>query len=75
MMHGTGKGLINFFFVIFFYLFVIYSPANTQPPTPQRYLSDSEINYESEAGHSKDNSGNQMTWNWGSLPQVKILLL
>lgn len=64
----TFKMLNNLFQSIFIYC----SPANTQPPSPERYLSDTEVNYQSEADHRKEKSGNQITWNWGSLPQVNL---
>ncbi|CAB4005641.1 Hypothetical predicted protein [Paramuricea clavata] len=45
------------------------SPSNTQPPSPQRYSSDTEVNYQSEQGNLKNVGTNHATWNWGRLPQ------
>ena len=45
-----------------------FSPSNTQPPSPQRYASDTEVNYQREQEQPK----NDATWNWGRLPEVKL---
>ncbi|XP_028405864.1 phosphatidate phosphatase LPIN2-like [Dendronephthya gigantea] len=45
------------------------SPINTQPPSPQRYSSDTEVNYQSGKENMKNTATEQATWNWGRLPQ------
>ena len=54
--------------------YLFSSPASTQPPSPQRYSSDTEVNYQREQENSKIDGTGQATWTWGSLPQVRKFL-
>ena len=50
------------------------SPSNTHPPSPQRYSSDSEVNYQrqNEQEILTSDATNHATWNWGRLPEVTL---
>lgn len=49
----------------------IYSPEITRPPSPQRYLSDTEVEInQSQEDHSIDS---EISWAWGKLPKVQYV--
>ena len=49
--------------------FLFSSPDFTRPSSPDRWMSDSEV----EVKQSKENLKweNEVTWPWGKLPKVK----
>ena len=50
-------------------VFFVCSPEKTRPPSPQKYLSDTEV--EINQGDSSLEEG--LSWTWGKLPKVQLL--